>query len=65
MACLLRHFWLLYQQHLYSRRHGRPCPDFVDPDEPDDPDSWLNDPDQISNARWYAEQCFARPACKK
>ncbi len=38
------------------------CPDFVDPDGDLE---WLDDPDEITNARWYAEHCYGLPAARK
>jgi hypothetical protein len=39
------------------------CPDFVDVD--DDEMEWLDDPDEITNARWHAQHCFDLPAAKR
>lgn len=40
------------------------CPDFVEVPEDAD-DDWLDDPDEITNARWYAEHCYGLPAAVK
>lgn len=36
------------------------CPNFVE-----DGKEWLDDPDEITNARWYAEHCYSLPTAKK
>ena len=38
------------------------CPDFVGVD---DHMEWLDDPDEITNARWYAEHCYSLPTAKR
>jgi hypothetical protein len=38
------------------------CPDFVDPDGDLE---WLDDPDEIENARWFAQGCYELPAAKR
>jgi hypothetical protein len=38
------------------------CPDFVDPDEGI---TWLDHPDEIENARWFAQGCYDLPAAKR
>lgn len=38
------------------------CPDFVDSDEGI---TWLNHPEEIENARWFAQGCYELPAAKR
>lgn len=38
------------------------CPDLV---EVDDQSEWLDDPDETTNDRLYAEHCYGLPAARK
>lgn len=55
---LLGLLWLL------GARGGRPAPPVAEVVD-DDRLEWLDDPDEITNARWYAQHCYDLPAARR
>ena len=57
LRLLLELLWLLG----VARRPAPPVAEIVD----DDDLEWLDDPDEITNARWYAQHCYDLPAARR
>jgi hypothetical protein len=53
--------WVLWLLGVRAQQPSPPVAEVVD----DDRLEWLDDPDEITNARWYAQHCYDLPAAKR
>ena len=60
MIHLLRFLAWVFGLDRPAKENCRSCPDFIE-----DGTAWMEDPDEIENARWYAENCFQKPAARR